>query len=37
MAFSRPLGKRSEARVFRYYADDPASAVAAMRRPATTA
>lgn len=33
VAFSRPLGKRSEARVFRYYADDPASAVAAMRKP----
>lgn len=37
VAFSRPLGKRSEARVFRYYADDPASAVAATRRSATTA
>ncbi|HTU72131.1 MAG TPA: hypothetical protein VMG38_01300 [Trebonia sp.] len=31
VAFTRPLGKQARARVFRFYATDPAAAVAALR------
>ena len=31
LTFTRPLGKQAQARVFRFYAADPATAVAALR------
>jgi hypothetical protein len=31
VTFTRPLGKHARARVFRFYATDPATAVAALR------
>jgi DNA-binding transcriptional MerR regulator len=33
VTFTRPLGKQARARVFRFYAADPATAVAALRAP----
>ncbi|MER6690460.1 hypothetical protein [Streptomyces minutiscleroticus] len=36
VVFVRPLGRRGEARTFRFYAEDPAAAVAALRARAVT-